>query len=91
MTRCMRKPPSVHILRQFSALALTCAISASCSPKMFESPVVLVASGHDWVACQLYTKELSAWDRSVRRPDNMSTDDADKICVREGLAKNAFD
>ncbi|MDN3714019.1 hypothetical protein QWZ10_23610 [Paracoccus cavernae] len=36
------------------------------------------------VTCQLYTKSLTTWDRSIDRPAAMSVKAADAACQAEG-------
>ncbi|SNT73104.1 hypothetical protein [Paracoccus seriniphilus] len=60
------------------------AIVAGCSPKNFESDPVTVDTPQGPVVCQLYTRGLGDWDRSISHPDGMSVKAADQICIAEG-------
>ena len=62
------------------------AVVAACSinPKDYESPPVTVKTPKGPVVCQLYTKEIVEWDRSIHRPASMSVDEADAVCLEEG-------
>jgi len=73
---------------KFAALGLSClAISACSSPADFETAPVQVATPQGTVTCQLYTQSITAWDRSINRPNTMTTKAADAICRKEGLRR----
>ena len=73
-------------MTRIAALTLTAAtLLAACSPQQFESEPVTVDSPQGPVVCQLYTKNMLDWDRSVSRPDAMSAETADTICRNEGV------
>lgn len=54
------------------------------SPRGYESDPVVVQTDQGPVTCQLYTQEITVWDRSINRPDSMSVAQADQICLNEG-------
>ncbi|MBO9453939.1 hypothetical protein J7376_04205 [Paracoccus sp. R12_1] len=56
----------------------------ACSPKQYESEPVTLDTAQGPVVCQLYTKSLVQWDRSISRPDAMSVETADALCAKEG-------
>jgi hypothetical protein len=66
---------------------ISAAVLAACTPKDFESEPVMVETPEGAVTCQLYTKGLTDWDRSVDHPATMSVAVADSYCKREGQAK----
>ncbi|RJE80673.1 hypothetical protein [Paracoccus sp. JM45] len=66
---------------------ISAAILAACTPKDFESEPVMVETPQGTVTCQLYTKGLTDWDRSIDHPADMSVADADAYCKREGQGK----
>lgn len=62
-----------------------CGLAAcSLDPRAWETAPVMVDSPQGAVTCQLYTKELVSWDRSIDHPANMSTGTADAYCRAEG-------
>jgi hypothetical protein len=63
------------------------AVVAACTPKSFESEPVMVQTPEGAVTCQLYTKSLTDWDRSVDHPATMSVAVADSYCKREGQSQ----
>jgi len=69
--------------------AIICAavLLAGCTPTAYESPYVYVATPSGTVTCQLYTREIIAFDRSVNRPETMTVLDADNLCHAEGLER----
>lgn len=70
------------IVLAFTAIA---ALSAcSIDPKDYETAPVTVQSAQGPVVCQLYTKSMVRWDRSITRPEGMSVANADAICLKEG-------
>ena len=54
-------------------------------PEAYETEPVKLNTEKGIVTCQLYTKERVIWDRAIDRPDNMSVQEADAICLAEGL------
>ncbi|MBB3993578.1 hypothetical protein GGR95_001209 [Sulfitobacter undariae] len=73
---------------KLTILGLSClAISACSSPADFETAPVQVDTPQGAVTCQLYTQSITAWDRSINRPDKMTTEAADAICRNEGLKR----
>ncbi len=75
----MRKP--------FLLLTVGGLVLAGCSldPKSYETTPVTVQSKLGPVLCQLYTREIVEWDRSIDRPAKMSVEQADAICHDEGV------
>lgn len=67
-----------------AAMALGVAALTACTPRQFESDPVTVGSPQGPVTCQLYTRNMLDWDRSINRPATMSVADADQICRAEG-------
>lgn len=63
---------------------LSFGLVACGTPRDFETPPVVVSTPKGDVICQLYTREITAWDRSIGRPDSMSGSEADAYCVAEG-------
>lgn len=63
------------------------ALLAGCSldPASYETAPVTLQSAKGPVVCQLYSKEIVEWDRSIDRPARMSVKEADDICYAEGL------
>ena len=59
------------------------ALSA-CTPKDYESAPVTLNTPQGPVVCQLYTKNMLDWDRSISRPNAMSVETADALCKEEG-------
>lgn len=72
------------MIHKIALTIVATAIIAGCTPKNFETAPVTVDTPQGPVVCQLYTKNLSDWDRSVSRPEGMSVQAADQICVAEG-------
>ncbi|MDB6178769.1 hypothetical protein PAF17_14825 [Paracoccus sp. Z330] len=72
------------MFHKIAMAAMATAFIAACSPKSFESAPVTVETAQGPVICQLYTKSLGDWDRSVSRPEGMSLETADQVCVAEG-------
>lgn len=63
--------------------------ACTLDPKAYETTPVVVDTAAGPVTCQLYTKELVRWDRSVDRPAGMSVETADKVCLAEGQREKA--
>lgn len=59
---------------------------AACvpNPRDYETAPVQLKTPQGVVTCQLYTKKLVAWDRSIDRPAGMSVRQADDYCQAEG-------
>ena len=69
----------------FLLLPIALMLSAcSMDPKDYETTPVKIASPSGPVTCQLYTKNLVVWDRSIDRPAKMSVTEADALCKAEG-------
>lgn len=72
------------------ATAGLAALSAcSLDPKQYETTPVTVQTAAGPVVCQLYTKDMVRWDRAISRPDSMSVETADAICLEEGRRQKA--
>lgn len=69
-----------------TALILPIVALAACapSPEQFETPPVQVQTAKGVVTCQLYTREITAWDRAIDRPATMSVQEGDAVCKAEG-------
>lgn len=67
-----------------SVVALAVLAGCSIDPKAYESPPVTVQTRQGPVVCQLYTKEIVRWDRSITRPGAMSVEAADAVCLEAG-------
>lgn len=65
-----------------AALALAACVP---DPRAYETAPVQLQTPKGVVTCQLYTKELVVWDRSIDRPDAMSLKEADALCHQEGV------
>ncbi len=63
---------------------LILATACTISPKAYESAPVTVQTSKGAVVCQLYTKEIVEWDRAIQRPQSMSIEEADNICLEAG-------
>lgn len=72
-------------LTLLAPIALVLGLSACATPESYETTPVVVNSAQGAVTCQLYTKQITAWDRSIDRPAKMSVKEADQICYNEGL------
>ena len=61
-------------------------VLAACAPdpRAYETDPVEVQTSQGVVTCQLYTRNIVAWDRAIDRPDTMSVQQADQICKTEG-------
>lgn len=59
-------------------------LTGCISPQNFESEPVEVRTPEGLVTCQLYTKERVIWDRAIDRPETMSVEVADQVCIAEG-------
>ena len=73
-------------MKKIAILSLAAAgLLTACSPESYESAPVTVDTPQGPVVCQLYTKNLLDWDRSISRPSTVSVEDADTICKNEGV------
>jgi hypothetical protein len=72
--------------RLHATLLLSMGIFAlgACSPRDLETQPLEVSTAEGIVVCQLYTTDLVYWDRSVGRPEGMSSQEADAVCVDAG-------
>ncbi len=68
----------------FGAIGAFSILSACVSPAAFESAPVQVQTAQGVVTCQLYTIDMVEWDRSVARPEGMTVEQADQICINKG-------
>lgn len=73
------------MIKKFAVPAVLVATVAACTPQQFESEPVTLNTAQGPVVCQLYTKSMLDWDRSISRPDAMSAATADKLCEAEGV------
>lgn len=76
----------MHVFCKLTIVAAVPLALAACvsDPRAYETEPVKVQTSKGTVTCQLYTKDLVRWDRSISRPSNMSVDEADAICQAEG-------
>lgn len=75
----MSKKPILFVIAA-SVLVAGCATD----PKNYESAPVSVETSKGTVVCQLYTRDLVAWDRAIEVPQKMSISEGDTICRAEG-------
>lgn len=68
----------------FAFIAVAAISACSIDPKDYETAPVTVQTAQGPVTCQLYTKSMVRWDRSITRPETMSVATADAICLKEG-------
>lgn len=73
------------MIHKFAAAVVLTATVAACTPQQYESEPVTLQSPQGPVVCQLYTKSMLDWDRSISRPDAMSAATADRLCEAEGI------
>ena len=80
------------MLKKLAVVTVGIAALAACSldPKDYESTPVTVDTPQGQVVCQLYTKDIVRWDRSIDRPANMSVKTADAYCLQEGQKEKAM-
>lgn len=80
------------MLKKLAVITAGIAALAACSldPKDYESTPVSVDTPQGQVVCQLYTKDIVRWDRSIDRPANMSVKTADAYCLQEGQKEKAM-
>lgn len=71
-------------LALLAPLAAVLGLSACQTPENYETTPVVLQSAQGPVTCQLYTKNLTTWDRAIDRPATMSVKDADALCLAEG-------
>ncbi|MDR9482074.1 MAG: hypothetical protein RI538_04735, partial [Salibaculum sp.] len=74
----------VMYMKSMAILATAVFVSGCVDPKSMETTPVQVSTSHGTVTCQLYTRSQVTWDRAIDRPDSMSVDEADEICLAEG-------
>lgn len=73
-------------MKKIAVLSVAAAgLLAACSPKSFETAPVTIDTPQGPVVCQLYTKGMLDWDRSISRPNALSVEAADAICKNEGI------
>lgn len=72
------------MLTFLGASALT---ACSLDPKDHETAPVTLDTAAGPVVCQLYRKDMVRWDRSISRPESMSVETADALCLEEGKAQ----
>lgn len=78
------------MFRMMSAVSALCLLGAcDFDPRNYETAPVTVASKQGPVVCQLYTREIVRWDRSVSRPPQMTLAEADALCEAEGRREKA--
>ncbi|MDN5567577.1 MAG: hypothetical protein L0G27_02295 [Paracoccus sp. (in: a-proteobacteria)] len=75
------------MIRTIGFALIAAGALAACTPKNFESAPVQVDTPEGPVTCQLYTANLTDWDRATDAPAGMSMSVADSYCKREGMAK----
>lgn len=75
----------VSMFKPVVVAALVLTGVAACSPAQLESEPVTLQSPQGPVVCQLYTKNMLDWDRSISRPEAMNLATADALCQAEGL------
>lgn len=66
----------------------TAGVLAGCSAesrRSYESTPVKIETSEGVVTCQLYTRERVLWDRAIERSSTISAEDANALCVAEGL------
>lgn len=70
----------------YSVVLGTLTLSTSaCTPRNFESSPVKIVTPKGEVICQLYTRDITDWDRAIKIPSGMSPETADGICRARGL------
>lgn len=73
----------------FTAFGFAALAACSLDPKDYETTPVTVDTPQGQVVCQLYTKDIVRWDRSIDRPETMSVKTADAYCLQEGQKEKA--
>ncbi len=72
-------------LRNFVwASALLVSIGACVPEGMMESDPVTVPTNYGNITCQLYSKDINWWDRSISYPRGMTQQSADQLCFEVG-------
>ncbi|MDW4500078.1 hypothetical protein R5H30_18975 [Sulfitobacter sp. D35] len=67
-----------------------CVLSGcSLDPKAWETAPVTVQTAQGPVVCQLYSENIQTWDRAISRPETMSVEQGDAICLAEGRRRDA--
>lgn len=69
----------------FAVACIGLMSACSMDPANWETAPVTVQSPQGEVVCQLYSKEITTWDRAISRPDTMSVAQGDAICRAEGV------
>ncbi|UWQ15554.1 hypothetical protein K3556_06665 [Aliiroseovarius sp. M344] len=59
-------------------------VLSGCVRSSYESTPVEVNTPKGKVTCQLYTPERVQWDEAIAKPDTMSKQEADNICIEQG-------
>ncbi len=67
-----------------ATLVLAGAFLSACDRTSYESNPVIVPTNYGDVTCQLYTKNTVWWDESISRPQTLSEEAADDICLEVG-------
>jgi len=70
-----------------NSIFMACAalgVAACISPQDYETTPVEISTSKGLVTCQLYSPGRVSWDRSINRPENMSVQEADNVCISEG-------
>ncbi len=78
-------------MKKIGFLAVAAAVVAGCTsqPPVDRNPVVLNTPQGD-VTCLLYLEDQVLWDSAVSRPDQMSAEAADALCIEEGHRRLAL-
>lgn len=73
---------------KIAGMLVSALVLAGCvgTPEQFATAPVEVETSKGIVVCQLYTPEIVLWDRSIGRPDSMSSYEADGICRERGAS-----
>ncbi|TRD22158.1 hypothetical protein FEV53_05390 [Palleronia caenipelagi] len=75
-------------MKVFAVLVLAVA-AAGCTQAQYESEPVAVQTAKGPVTCQLYGHNQVVWDEAILRPDSMTDDEANQVCVQEGQRRLA--
>jgi hypothetical protein len=73
---------------KYLVIPLALGVSGCLSAVNYETEPVVVSTAQGPVTCQFYTRQQVTWDRSIARPEEMSVQVADAICVNEGLKRS---
>ena len=74
----------MRVVRTLALVPCVLVLAACLDPRDYESEPVTVPTAQGPVICQLYTRERVIWDRAINRPERMSVEMADSICIAEG-------